>query len=204
MKEEEQKQIQEKIKNLEDEKQELIEAEKKEEEKEKTEKEEKKKSKKKPKEKKKKEEASAKQEILQGIIQDKKQDKEQNKIEVNNLLEEISVILEPCINCGMCKSLCPVFKIICEESVSPRGKAILLNNKILDKVMYKCNLCKACEEKCPLKIKVCDAILKAREALVLEGEEIESNKEMMENIRKSGNPFGEKKTGTTDGKLYCC
>ena len=103
----------------------------------------------------------------------------------------------------MCKSLCPVFKILREEHFSPRGKAILLNEKILDEVVFHCNLCKACEEKCPLGLKVCDAILKAREAMVLQGKELKSNADMIRNVRKTGNPFGDK-SGEFDGKFYCC
>jgi fumarate reductase (CoM/CoB) subunit B len=127
----------------------------------------------------------------------------QENIEMNNLLEQISETLSPCVKCGMCKSLCPVFKILREESVSPRGKAIILSEKILDKIVFQCNLCRACEEKCPLELKICDAILKAREALVLSGKELKENSEMIENIRKNGNPFGEK-GAKDDGKLYCC
>jgi Fe-S oxidoreductase len=101
----------------------------------------------------------------------------------------------------MCKSLCPVFNILKQEQYSPRGKAILLSDKILDEVVFKCNMCKACEEKCPLDIKICDAIKKAREAMVLKNKELKENKEMIENIRKKGNPFGDSKKSD---KLYCC
>jgi glycolate oxidase iron-sulfur subunit len=127
----------------------------------------------------------------------------QNKIEVNNLLEDVSTELEKCIKCGMCKNLCPVFKILREESVSPRGKSIILSEKLLGEVIFKCNLCKACEEKCPLELKICDKIVKAREAMVLSGKEIKQNKEMIENIRKYSNPIGEVKEGEK-AKLYCC
>ena len=94
---------------------------------------------------------------------------EQDKIEADNLMEEVSEILEPCVKCGLCKRLCPVFRVLKEESASPRGKVIILSNKILDKVIFECNLCKGCEQMCPLNVKVCDAILKAREAMVLRG-----------------------------------
>ena len=129
---------------------------------------------------------------------------EQYKIEANNLLEEVSEILSPCVKCGMCKSLCPVFKTLRQEEYSPRGKVFLLNEKILDKIIFECNLCKACELKCPLDIKVCDAIKKAREVMVLKGKELKQNKEMIENIRKSGNPFGSSENLKGSGKLYCC
>ncbi len=128
---------------------------------------------------------------------------EQNKIQANNLLEDISNEFEKCIKCGMCKSLCPVFKILREESVSPRGKTIILSEKLLDEVIFKCNLCKACEEKCPLELKICDKIVKAREAMVLTNKELKQNKDMIENIRKYSNPIGELKEGEK-GKLYCC
>jgi glycolate oxidase iron-sulfur subunit len=125
------------------------------------------------------------------------------KIESDNLLEEASEIFENCVKCGMCKSLCPVFKVLKEEQVSARGQGILLSDKVLDKVFYQCNLCKACEQKCPVDLKICDAIRKGREAMVLKNKGLKSNEEMIENIRKTGNPFG-KDAGENPEKLYCC
>jgi len=127
----------------------------------------------------------------------------QARIEADNLIEEASEILSSCIRCGMCREVCPVFKVLRDESVSPRGHSILLSDKVLEKIVFECNLCKACERKCPLGIKVCDAILKAREALVLRDKGTKENKEMMREVRKTGNPFG--KNGNKDpDKLYCC
>jgi len=127
---------------------------------------------------------------------------EADKIEADNLMEEASEIFEGCVRCGMCKSLCPVFKILREERVSARGKGIVLSEKIMDKVLFECTLCRACEEKCPLGIKVCDAVRKGREAMVLRGKGLKGNEEMMKNVRKSGNPFG--KDVKDPDKLYCC
>ena len=127
---------------------------------------------------------------------------ETNKLEANNLMEEASDVFDSCIKCGMCKTICPVFKALKEEQVSARGKAIILSDKIMDKIVFECTLCKGCEEKCPLGIKVCDAVRKAREAMVLRGKGLKSNEEMIQNVRKSGNPFGK---GVIDkDKLYCC
>ena len=128
---------------------------------------------------------------------------EAERVMAGNLQEEAAEILSGCIKCGMCKSLCPVFKMLREEQFSPRGKVILLSDKVLDDVVFQCNLCKACEEQCPLGLKVCDAILKAREAMVLKGKELKENKEMIGNVRKTGNPFGDK-VEKFDGKFYCC
>ena len=132
----------------------------------------------------------------------KKTPSEADKIEANNLMEEASGIFDSCIKCGLCKSLCPVFKTLKEEQVSARGKAIIISDKTMDKIVFECTLCKGCEQKCPLGIKVCDAVRKAREAMVLKGKGLKSNEEMIENVRKFGNPFG--KGDISQDKLYCC
>jgi glycolate oxidase iron-sulfur subunit len=108
-------------------------------------------------------------------------------IEANNLLEEASEVFETCTKCGMCKDLCPSFKVLKNEAVSPRGHAIMLTDKIIDKVIYTCTLCGACERKCPLNIKLCDAVLKAREAAVLKGKGTKADKEMAEEVRRKNN-----------------
>lgn len=124
-------------------------------------------------------------------------------VEAENAKEEVEEIIEKCVKCGMCKSLCPVFRIVREETISPRGKVLILEKDIYDKIVYECSLCKACEEKCPLNLKLCDAFRKARKVLVESGKETKENKEMIKNIRKDGNPFG-KVSGKKIGKLYCC
>ena len=52
-------------------------------------------------------------------------------------------------------------------------------------------------------IEICDAVRKGREAMVLRGKGLKGNKEMIENVRKFGNPFG-KMTEKDREKLYCC
>jgi Fe-S oxidoreductase len=125
------------------------------------------------------------------------------KIEAGNLIEEASEIFDSCIGCGMCKGRCGVFRVLREEGYSGRGKGDLLSGKIMDKICFECNLCKSCEESCPLDVKVCDAVLKAREAMVLLGKGLKGNEEMVKNVRKSGNPFG-KLSDKDKEKLYCC
>ena len=128
---------------------------------------------------------------------------EADKIEAANLMEEASEIFDGCVKCGMCKSICPVFKILKEERVSARGKGIVLSDKVMDRVLFECSLCKGCEERCPLGIKVCDAVRKGREAMVLKGKGLKGNEEMIENVRKFGNPFGAGEMRDLK-KLYCC
>ncbi|MBI2630350.1 (Fe-S)-binding protein [Candidatus Pacearchaeota archaeon] len=124
-------------------------------------------------------------------------------IESENAREEIKEIVKKCITCGICKSLCPVFKTIREEKVSPRGKTMLLKKEVYDEIIYKCSLCRGCEQRCPSGIKICSAFKKARKVLVEEGKETEANKEMIQNIRTYGNPFGKIVPGKCR-KLYCC
>jgi len=109
---------------------------------------------------------------------------EKKKIEIENLKEEASSVFDACTKCGLCKRLCPVFKVILEEHVSPKGHAIMLSEKILRKAVFKCSLCKACEESCPLNLKICDAILAARNALVLGGNGEKDDEKRAEEILK--------------------
>lgn len=126
----------------------------------------------------------------------------EDKPEVKNAIEELEDLLQNCVRCGLCKGVCPVFKVLHEEFVSPRGKAVMLNKGMIDKVVFDCTLCKACENKCPAGIKLCDAFRKARLVLSESGKETKENKEMIENIKKYGNPFGKDKGESK--KLYCC
>ncbi len=112
-------------------------------------------------------------------------------IESDNAKEEIREIVEKCFRCGLCKELCPVLKVMREEQYSPRGKAIILDNNIFEKIVYECTLCKACEKSCPLNLKLCDAFIKARLVLVNQNKEISENKDMIKNLNKTGNIFGE-------------
>jgi len=121
---------------------------------------------------------------------------ESDKIAAANLLEEASEIFDSCVKCGMCKAFCPVFRVLREEGYSARGKGILISDKVMDKIIFECTLCGACEKKC-------DAVRKVREAMVLSGKGLKSNEEMMKNVRKTGNPFGES-VGKNPDKLYCC
>lgn len=125
------------------------------------------------------------------------------RIEAGNLMEEAKEVFDNCVQCGMCKGRCGVFRVLKEEQYSPRGHGDLFSEKIMDKIVFECNTCRACEESCPLNIKVCDAVLKGRQVAVLMGKGLKENEEMMKNIRKNGNPFG--KDGNIDpDKLYCC
>ena len=108
----------------------------------------------------------------------------------DNAKEEIREIIDNCIKCGRCKSLCPVFKVLREEHYSPRGKVILMDNNYFEKILSNCTLCKACERKCPLDLKLSDAFMNARKILVEQKKEFAENREMIRNLNRTGNIFG--------------
>lgn len=107
-----------------------------------------------------------------------------------------------CSECGMCKNVCPIYKVELNEFKSPRGKAILKKEDIMDTVFFDCTMCKACEEVCPLNIEFDHIEIRSR--LVKAKMDPEANKEMIENIKKYGNPFGNVEKGKKPKNLYCC
>ena len=59
-----------------------------------------------------------------------------------------------------------------------------------EKVVYDDNLSKACEIRCPLKIKMHEAVILARKILVQEKKDPVENKQMIKNLRETGNIYG--------------
>jgi Fe-S oxidoreductase len=108
----------------------------------------------------------------------------------------------PCIECGLCREACPVFTILRREHISPRGLAILADEKIASAVFYQCTLCRACRVVCPVGHDPEGETIRAR--LTSQGVETEANREMIANIRKYGNPFGDLKEGEIPQTLTCC
>ena len=97
--------------------------------------------------------------------------------------------VEKCIQCGICKVNCPIFKVILKESVSPRGLTFLAKKEIPTPAFYYCNLCKACEQECPLSIQVTEAVIELREKLK-QTKETKANKKMISNLKAYRNPYG--------------
>jgi len=106
----------------------------------------------------------------------------QDILEANNILEEVAEIFEPCVSCGLCKGLCPTFKILLEERISARGFAIKLSDKVVEKAIYECTLCGACDSRCPVKIPITEGVVKAREVLHLRGKNLDRNNEHLDEI----------------------
>ncbi len=108
----------------------------------------------------------------------------------------------PCIECGLCREVCPIFTILRQEHISPRGLAILAEQEIASVVFYQCTLCRACRVICPVGHDPDGENVRAR--LVAQGVETEANRTMIANIRQYGNPFGPLEEGEIPKVLTCC
>jgi len=106
------------------------------------------------------------------------------KTEEHNLKEEIREEIKKSLRNDIDNEGCAVFRVARKDHYSPRGKAIILDNEYYEKILYKCNLCKGCGDE------LCSSFQKARQVMVLKGNEMNANKIMIENLRKSGNVYG--------------
>jgi L-lactate dehydrogenase complex protein LldF len=117
-----------------------------------------------------------------------------------------------CINCGACLDFCPVFHQIGRnygsKYLGPKGIIFAGFSEGFKKAVeancFSCTSCLACYQNCPVKINLPDLMKKLRSYLEKENLQTDTNKEMIENIRKFGNPFGKLEEGKIPKKLYCC
>lgn len=83
-------------------------------------------------------------------------------------LEDYEKTLKTCSKCGLCQSVCPIYKETGRETVVSRGKFNLLlglikgqlkYTKNIDKMLSMCLHCKACDDFCPSSIKATEIIV---------------------------------------------
>lgn len=86
--------------------------------------------------------------------------------------------IERCLKCGLCRSVCPVFAEVLDESGCARGKIALIEalsednltlSRIFSDRLSKCLDCKSCMEACPSGIKVDELVLAARAEIFKRG-----------------------------------
>lgn len=78
-----------------------------------------------------------------------------------------------CVKCGTCKALCPTYSLSGNESMSPRGRLMLLHmlkdeeepTPAAIERIFSCMLCGSCDSTCPLNVDVTSRIYKSRSEL---------------------------------------
>lgn len=105
-----------------------------------------------------------------------------------------------CTSCGQCKVVCPAFEDLGWDSASARGYVLLSyglcsgdirpDASVVER-LYQCTTCNQCIGKCPSLVKILDVIEAARSDLVANGYLPPKYQKIIENVRKTGNPFGE-------------
>jgi len=98
--------------------------------------------------------------------------------------------VDKCILCGLCRQDSSLLKITGKETLTARGKAVLIKKGILDKVFYIDPMDDLTVKHCPTNVEITEAIRKQREKMVENGIETKANRKMIENIREFGNPYG--------------
>ena len=117
-----------------------------------------------------------------------------------------------CINCGSCLNFCPVYHQIADrygsEYFGAKGVIFSAFNKELkhsfDNGAFFCTGCRSCKDNCPAEIDLPHMIKDLRTRLADKGIEPKAVTEMIENIKKYGNPFGKIREGELPKELYCC
>jgi glycolate oxidase len=103
-----------------------------------------------------------------------------------------------CVQCGFCRAGCPTFDATHLESHNARGRVLLAYNLIagtlepsseVAKAFYRCTTCQNCTIVCPSQIRASDVVLSCREYLYSRGFAPPEEMAVIENVKKTGNPF---------------
>ncbi len=110
--------------------------------------------------------------------------------------------LDACTNCGRCQEVCPAYAagrdlsprrvvkdLALQNVASPGGDALSLGT-VRETELWACTMCNACVAICPVSIDQVDYITEFRRTLVSESRLDGKKKIFLENIGRSGNPFG--------------
>lgn len=127
--------------------------------------------------------------------------------EIQSFGESLDNEIMACIMCGFCRAGCPIYSTTSVESNNARGRVIqayhLLTGRLkpsseIVERFYRCTTCLNCKSVCPAGVLVPDIVIGVRKRLVEAGLTPEIHKTLVENIKKTGNPFGEPKDKRTD------
>ena len=106
-----------------------------------------------------------------------------------------------CVQCGTCRSVCPVFDVVGWESANTRGRMLIIKSLLegrspSDDVLSSlasCTTCGICASKCPAGANPPEVVEAARAQLVKCGITTDAQEKLKSAILESGNSFGETK-----------
>lgn len=121
-------------------------------------------------------------------------------------IAEMIEVAEACVKCrcGCCKDECPMYSEILEETISPKGRNVLIRalvNGVLQpderavRIAYSCLLCRRDEFSCTAHLKNAEATETFRKYLVDRGlPYLPGHALMIKSLENYGNPWQEPKT----------
>lgn len=128
-------------------------------------------------------------------------------VSIADLDPDLRFALNACTNCGRCDSVCPA--VATGTALSPRRLVQTLRGNVMRKdwtldllatdavspdELWACTTCAACVEACPVFIRPVDYILPFRRELVSRQVFGRRQRELLDNLGRSANPYG---LGTT-------
>ncbi len=109
-----------------------------------------------------------------------------------------------CVQCGTCRSVCPVFNVVGWESANTRGRMLIIKSLLEGRhpsedvlpSLASCTTCGICAAKCPAGVNPPEVVEAARAQLVKCGITTEVQEKLRDSVITSGNSFGEAKDRT--------
>lgn len=104
-----------------------------------------------------------------------------------------------CVQCGTCRSVCPVFDVVGWESANTRGRMLIIKSLLEGRPpsedvlpsLASCTTCGICASKCPAGANPPEVVEAARAQLVKCGITTDAQKNLKSAIMTYGNSFGE-------------
>lgn len=104
-----------------------------------------------------------------------------------------------CVQCGTCRSVCPVFDAVGWESANTRGRMLIIKSLLEGRTpsedvlssLASCTTCGICAAKCPAGANPPEVVEAARAQLVKCGVTTEAQEKLKTAVTTSGNSFGE-------------
>ncbi|AKB45834.1 Fe-S oxidoreductase [Methanosarcina sp. Kolksee] len=111
-----------------------------------------------------------------------------------------------CVQCGTCRSVCPVFDVVGWESANTRGRMLIIKSLLEGRPpsedvlpsLASCTTCGICASKCPAGANPPEVVEAARAQLVKCGITTDAQENLKSAIMAYGNSFGE----TRDRKYW--